>query len=105
MPAQVEEAVLGPDPVHAQHLGEHRAQQLLPARVAGPRPAAPRAVSGAGSARRSSFPFGVSGSASSTTTAAGTMYSGSRAAANARTAQPAAGPRRRPPSAVAAGTT
>ena len=36
-------------------------------------PAAARRDSGAGSARRSSFPFAVSGSASSTTIAAGTM--------------------------------
>jgi hypothetical protein len=36
------------------------------------------AYSGAGSARRATFPLGVSGSASSTTTADGTMYSGRR---------------------------
>ena len=40
--------------------------------------------SGAGSARRSSLPFGVSGSASSRTKAAGTMYSGSAAQQVAR---------------------
>ncbi len=44
--------------------------------VAGARPPA-AAYSGAGSARRSSFPFALSGSASSTMTAAGTMYPGS----------------------------
>ena len=36
--------------------------------------------SGAGSARVSSLPFTVNGSASITTTAAGTMYAGSRVA-------------------------
>jgi hypothetical protein len=56
--------------------------------------AAPRSLrrrraspSGAGSALRSSLPLGVSGSASSRTNAAGTMYSGSRAA-GARAAPP-----------------
>ena len=48
--------------------------------------AAATAKSGAGSAARSSFPLTVSGSASSTTTAAGTMYSGSRAATCSRSA-------------------
>ena len=43
VPAQREEIILGTDPVHAQHLGEHAAQQLLghrrglPARRAPPR--------------------------------------------------------------------
>ncbi len=42
---------------------------------------------GAGSAARSSLPFGVSGIASSATMAAGTMYSGISAASDARSAQ------------------
>jgi hypothetical protein len=54
------------------------------------------AKSGAGSAARSVFPLGVSGSRSKTTTAAGTMYSGSTPAACSRstagsTAAPGAG--------------
>ncbi len=46
--------------------------------------------SGAGSARRSVLPCGVSGSASSTTTAAGTMYSGIRSRSHARSSAPVA---------------
>ena len=42
--------------------------------------------SGSGSARRSTLPFGVSGSPESRTKAAGTMYSGSFAARKARSA-------------------
>ena len=55
-----------------QHLGKQPAQHLLLRRA---RRRAPTggASSGAGSARRSSLPFGVSGSRSSTTNAAGTM--------------------------------
>ncbi|VBA45490.1 hypothetical protein LAUMK13_05484 [Mycobacterium innocens] len=41
--------------------------------------------SGTGRARVSSLPLAVSGSASSTTTAAGTMYAGSRSASALRT--------------------
>ncbi len=51
---------------------------------AGARPAARSAKSGAGSAALSSFPFTVSGRASRTVTAAGTMYSGSRPATCSR---------------------
>ncbi len=49
---------------------------------------------GAGSARRSSFPLGLSGTASRGTTADGTMYAGSRSATKARSSpEPgAAGP-------------
>ena len=49
----------------------------------GPREA-PRASSGAGRALRSSLPFTFSGNASRMTKAEGTMYSGRRAARNAR---------------------
>ena len=86
MPAQGEEVIVRPDPLHAQHLGEQAAQHLLghggrvPARRRRPRTPGPAARP------RSSFPLGVSGSDSSTTTADGTMYSGSRAAAYSRTA-------------------
>jgi hypothetical protein len=45
-----------------------------------------RARAGAGSARLSTLPLGVRGSASSTTTADGTMYSGRRPRAKARSA-------------------
>ncbi len=54
--------------------------------VRGARPSDRAARTGAGSARRSSLPFGVSGSASSTTTALGTMYSGSVSESRARSA-------------------
>ena len=43
------------------------------ATVAGPRPAPAPAWPGAGSAARSSFPLGVSGSSPSTTSACGSM--------------------------------
>ena len=65
--------------------------------MAGARPP-PGAYAGAGSARRSSFPAGDSGSASSTTTADGTMYPGSTRAAAARSTAGSS-------SAPAAGTT
>ncbi|GAA3773583.1 hypothetical protein GCM10022403_005880 [Streptomyces coacervatus] len=65
--------------------------------VAGPRPTTPPPpYSGTGNARRSTFPFAVNGNASSTTTADGTMYSGSRAPTNPRTA-PATSPPGLPP--------
>ena len=85
VPAQVEEVVVDADRVHAEHLGERRAQHLLLHRG---RTTArhPPTYSGAGSARRSSFPFAVNGSSSSSTTAAGTMYSGSRRPTNSRSA-------------------
>ena len=71
-----------------QHLGPDLGQRLLDLALrrlvaARARSASP---SGAGSALRSSLPFGVSGSASSRTKAAGTMYSGSRSARCARSA-------------------
>jgi hypothetical protein len=44
-----------------------------------------RTLSGAGSALRSTLPWAVSGRASSTTTTAGTMCSGSSAASSCRT--------------------
>ena len=83
MPAQLEEVVVPAHPLHAQQLRP----ELRPAsastspsrRLVRPR-AHTASPSGAGSALRSSLPFGVSGSASSRTNAAGTMYSGKRAA-------------------------
>ena len=74
--AQLEEVVVDADPRDAEHVGEQRAQQLL-LRRARRAPHRGRRQSGAGSARRSSLPFGVSGSASSATNADGTMCSGS----------------------------
>ena len=70
--AQREEIVVDPDPIKPQNLRKQPAQYLLGG-VRGSRPSAARTVSGAGSAPRSSFPFGVSGSRSRTTNAAGTM--------------------------------
>ena len=66
-------------------------QRCLRSRPAAPRSRAPRThlPSGAGSALRSSLPFGVSGNASSRTYAAGTMYSGSAARRCARSASDA----------------
>ena len=62
-------------------------------------PTSGRVASGAGSAARSSFPFGVSGSAASSVNTAGIMNSGSRPARNARSS-PAAGT----PACASAGT-
>ena len=69
-------------PLRAQHLGPDRRHRLAPSRPPAPRTRARRTRRrpGAGSALRSSLPFGVSGSASSRTYAAGTMYSGRRSA-------------------------
>ena len=39
VPAQGEEVILRPHPLHAEHLGEHAAQQISSATVAGSRPA------------------------------------------------------------------
>ena len=50
------------------------------------------AATGGGSAARSTLPFGFSGSASSTTYALGTMWSGSRACSAARTAETSTSP-------------
>ena len=104
-----------PTAVQPEHVREQPAQHLL-GRVRGARPPCRRTAPGAGSARRSSFPFTVSGSASSTTNADGTMYSGSRSArmtaprgrpAPARRAadhvsRPAACPRAGPPGTITA---
>ena len=62
----------------------------MPARISSTAPAGARyrstsRYSGAGRARVSSLPLGVSGNAASTTTAAGTIYIGSRSASAART--------------------
>ena len=80
VPAPLEEVVVDADPVHPEHLLPDRRQELLPQVARGHvRPTRPRRLQpGAGRARRSSLPLGVSGRASSTTNAAGTMYSGSR---------------------------
>nr|BFE84449.1 hypothetical protein GCM10020093_070500 [Planobispora longispora] len=72
MPAQVEEVVVDPGPLHAEQLGEERAQDLLLRRARRPAPA-PAVTAGRGSARTSSLPFTVSGSRSTTMIAAGIM--------------------------------
>ena len=70
--AELEEVVVDADLGNAQHLGEQRAQHRFLRRAR--RRGAPRSpYPGAGSARRSSLPFGVSGSRSSSTNADGTM--------------------------------
>ena len=72
MAAQLEEVVVDADALEPQHLGEQPAQDLL-LRGARRTSHASASKSGAGSARRSSLPLGVSGSRSSTTNADGTM--------------------------------
>ena len=67
MAAQVEEVVLGADPLEAEHLGEQGAQGLSTGPVGRARRPPAGAASGSGSARRSSLPLTVSGSRSSTT--------------------------------------
>ena len=68
VPAQLEEVVVHAHPLHAQHLRPDPRQRLLRRACAAPRSrrAAHAPPSGAGSALRSTLPFGVSGSASST---------------------------------------
>lgn len=102
MSPEGEEVVVAADALDAQRLRPDRRQHLL-GRGAGRRVGAagvgPPGAPGAGSARRSSLPLGVSGSASSASNADGTMYSGNRARRNARSsAAPGAPP-------AAAGTT
>ena len=84
MAAQVEEIVLGPTRSTPEDLREHLTQDLLAHRGRPPAPG-PAGVLRGGQRGRSTFPFTVTGSASSTTTADGTMYSGSRPAAYSRT--------------------
>ena len=78
MPSQFEEVVMSTDALQLEHLGPDLRQRDLsrPDRsfISRERSAV---LSGAGSARRSSFPFGVSGSFSRRTIADGTIYSGS----------------------------
>ncbi len=85
VPAELEEALLDPDPLDPEDLGEDAGQQLLD-RVA--RRLVPgrrgRGAASASRARRSTLPFGVSGSASRKTNADGTMYSGRRSARDER---------------------
>ena len=72
MPAELEEVVVDADAIEPQHLGEQPAQDLL-LRACAARVRTVGVKSGAGSARRSSLPLGVSGSRSSSTNADGTM--------------------------------
>ena len=77
--AQLEEMVVDAHPLAAPAPRRTGRRGLAPAASAGRGTPRPRRC-GAGSALRSSLPLGVSGRASSTTNAAGTMYSGSRSA-------------------------
>ena len=70
--AEREEVVVDADVIEPQRLGEQPAQHLL-LRRARQTPCASAVITGAGSARRSSLPFGVSGRRSSNTNADGTM--------------------------------
>lgn len=71
--AEVEEVVVDADPGHAEGLGEHLGDGLLGG-VAGATYSPTRSPrDGSGSAARSILPLTVSGSASSVTTAEGTM--------------------------------
>ena len=90
--AQLEEVVVPAHPLDAQQLRPDRGQRLLDLalrRLVAALHVRP-SPSGAGSALRSSLPLGVSGSASSCTKAAGTMYSGSARARCARSASASA---------------
>ncbi len=67
-----------------------KTSQKIPHRISstgvrGPLPHPDTGSSGAGNAARSSFPLRVTGNSSNTTTAEGTMYSGSASPANLRT--------------------
>ena len=73
IPTQIEERVIHPDPLQPQHLGVDAGQDLLDRGWPGPGTDPGVVYSGAGRARVSSLPLGVNGSASITTTAAGTM--------------------------------
>ena len=74
VPAQREEVVVRADPLDPQHLGpDRRPAAPRPACAAPPGAGVGAAGSGAGRARRSTLPFGVSGSAASATNADGTM--------------------------------
>ena len=84
VPAELEEVVVDGHPVEAQDLGPGPRQHLLGVRPRRLVRLAPEVASGAGSARRSTFPFGLSGSESSTTTAEGTMCPGSFSPAQVR---------------------
>ena len=85
--AKLEEAVLDADPFDPQHLGKQPAQQRLLRRARRTVRTGRPQCSGAGSARRSSLPFGVSGRRSRTTSADGTMCSGSTPESPARSAE------------------
>ena len=73
MAAEVEEVVVDADPLDARAPRRTAPPGSPPAALRGARRAPLGRSSGAGSARRSSLPLGVSGSASSSTKAAGTM--------------------------------
>ncbi len=95
VPAQGEEVVIGPDLVQAQDFGERRAARIS-SRGGGRAPASqqrrrrsPARAAPRGPASRS--PSAAAGPAPPPPT--GTMYSGSRPAANARTTAPAPDPR------------
>ena len=70
---KLKEVVLDPDPREAKGLGKERAEELFLGRSRARCQVVVEPKSGAGSALRSSLPLGVSGRASSTTIAAGTM--------------------------------
>ncbi len=70
--AEREEVVVDADVIEPERLGEQPAQHRLLRRYAAA-VSVLAVITGAGSARRSSLPFGVSGSRSSSTKAAGTM--------------------------------
>ena len=70
---KLKEVVLDPDPWEAKGLGKERAEELFLGRAGRLPGSLATRSSGAGSALRSSLPLGVSGRASSSTIAAGTM--------------------------------
>ena len=76
--SEIEEIIVQPDALHAQHPLPHIGDLQLELRLPCPRPRCShlRRNTGAGSAARSIFPLGESGSASMRTNNAGTMCAG-----------------------------
>lgn len=90
-PPSLEEGVRDAHRGQAQHLGEQAGEGVLQLPGGARTPSSAAAKTGAGRARLSTLPLGVSGSRSSTTTV-GTMWSGSRSAQYARSSAGSAAP-------------
>ncbi len=84
MAAEIEEAVVDADPAAPSTSPQIPASTSSTGVRGAAHAASASRASGAGSARRSSLPLRVRGSASRKTNAAGTMYSGRRSRSQAR---------------------